>query len=168
MPGIPRKACLVASSASGWICRILLGGDHEYWGVAYHGRDRVRTLLTLGTPHACSEAVSKKNIEFVNGRYPGCFEDGVKYVCVAGTAVRGKVWGGLLRDFAYQSYELCLPGQGGEIGDGVTPVEAALALEGAERVVLDGVWHQPSDAHGGRLWYGSEEVVGEWEGFLRE
>lgn len=77
--------------------------------------------------------------------------------------------GGLLQDFAYQSYELCCgPGTGNTIGDGVVPVECATALPGATALVLRDVWHNPSDEGKGRLWYGSPSVVDEWHRFLVE
>ena len=36
-------------------------------------------------------------------------------------------------------------------------------LEGAERVVLEGVGHQPGV---GRCWYGDDEAVARWAEFL--
>ena len=70
-------------------------------------------------------------------------------------------------------------------GDGVTPVESALAWggEGVEKLVVDGVAHFPwGDVFGGSIvapelteqynagmpWYGSEAVVEKWVGWLRQ
>jgi hypothetical protein len=52
-------------------------------------------------------------------------------------------------------------------GDGVTPVETAM-LEGAERVVLEGVSHQPGPGRSGAndRWYGSRSVVAMWAPLL--
>jgi hypothetical protein len=47
-------------------------------------------------------------------------------------------------------------------GDGVCPVQTGL-LPGAESLVLPGVWH---NAEPGKLWYGSQQVVPQWDKFL--
>ena len=53
-------------------------------------------------------------------------------------------------DLAFQSYELTT-GQGDAWGDGVIPVDAALALPGAESLALDGVYHGPTTSESWRL-----------------
>ncbi|CAG9467541.1 unnamed protein product [Pedinophyceae sp. YPF-701] len=167
------RVALVAHSAAGWIARILLGGGPAYWNKTYDAAARVHTLLTLGTPHYSMEGVTKRNLEFVNGGYAGCVhaadkvgaERGVRYVCVAGRTVRGEVkLGGFYKDLPYQSYELCT-GSGDAWGDGVTPVECALGLDGAETLTLEGVEHVP--VAGGRVWYGTApEPLDAWAGLL--
>lgn len=83
-----RKVNLVAHSAAGWICRIWLG-DREYSGARYGHAHRVSTLVTLGTPHTTAEFVAVNNLAFVNDNYPGAYHaPHVRYVCVAGDAVR--------------------------------------------------------------------------------
>lgn len=47
-------------------------------------------------------------------------------------------------------------------GDGVCPVETAV-VPGAEVLVLPGVWH---NAEPGKLWYGSAQVVKQWDKLL--
>lgn len=47
-------------------------------------------------------------------------------------------------------------------GDGVCPVETA-TVPGAELLVLPDVWH---DAAPDKLWYGSREVVEQWDKYL--
>jgi len=67
------RAAVVASSAAGWIARIVLGGgpSPEYGGRVYHGAGRVHTLITLGAPHVSAEPVTRKNIDAVNRAFPG-------------------------------------------------------------------------------------------------
>lgn len=157
---------LIGHSAGGWISRIYLGekpytihGDVRSDVGLWNAHPCVRTLITLGTPHVSVERWTRKNLDFVKIHYPGAFHPQVRYVCVTGRAVFGK------RSFgtwlAYKSYELTV-GKGDTWGDGITPVEAA-HLDGAENLVLDGVWHSPRSP--GR-WYGSPEVLPNWVGYL--
>ena len=50
-------------------------------------------------------------------------------------------------------------------GDGITPVASA-SLDGAENLVLEGVYHSPLGAEAGRPWYGSAGVLEQWAGLL--
>lgn len=157
------RVALVGSSASGWMSRIYLGNGPPYDGRVYEGAQLVHSLITLGSPHVCNEGITKDNIAFVNAHFPGACESDVKYLCVAGRATQGRRYlGNLVKDFTYQSYELCSL-NGEDWGDGITPVQCAVALEGAEKLILDDVWHSPLD---GRQWYGSEEIIDQWADFL--
>jgi len=152
---------LVGHSAGGWIARVLMG-DKPYDGRVWDYRDRVATLVTLGTPHLSREKFCLKNMTFVNGTYPGAFyRDEVRYVCVAGRAIFGRR-GSFADNFTYRSYELTI-GRGDCWGDGITPVEAA-HLEGAENLTLEGVLHSP---RGERYWYGSAEPLRIWSAYLQ-
>lgn len=103
------KVVLVGHSAGGWLARLWMGGE-AYCGKRYNGAKYVKTLITLGTPHASAEAypfgrVIEKRIGeddaalsenargsslcFTNELYPGAHEVGVKYVNVAGDYIRG-------------------------------------------------------------------------------
>lgn len=61
---------------------------------------------------------------------------------------------------AHSSYKANC-GQGEVSGDGVCPVQTGL-LPGSEHVILPGVWHTA----GKHKWYGSPEVVAQWEPLL--
>ncbi|CAI5955097.1 unnamed protein product [Closterium sp. NIES-64] len=50
-------------------------------------------------------------------------------------------------------------------GDRVVPEDAAL-LEGAENLILDGVYHSPVGASEARPWYGSPSVLPSWQHHL--
>lgn len=157
---------LIGHSAGGWISRIYLGekpydihgdvaGDEAIW----QGRDRVATLIALGTPHTSQERWTRRNLEFVSENYPGAFCREVNYVCVAGKAIYGdRRWGSWV---AHQSYKLTC-GRGECWGDGITPIAAA-HLDGATNLILEGVRHAPTS---GGIWYGSPEVRGEWMVYL--
>jgi pimeloyl-ACP methyl ester carboxylesterase len=157
---------LVGHSAGGWIARIYLGeqpytihpldaGKSGLW----KAHPAIATLVTLGTPHISQERWTKRNLDFVKDHYPGAFYPTVRYVCVAGKAVKGvrslRGW------FTYSSYQLTC-GVGDCWGDEITPVGAA-HLEGATNLTLDGVVHSPRI---GKRWYGSRDVVPHWASYL--
>lgn len=156
---------LIGHSAGGWIARIYLGdkpydihGDVSGSAAIWNGKERVNTLITLGTPHISQERWTKRNLDFVQNTYPGAFYPELRYICVAGKAVYGKRpqhW------LAYNSYQLTC-GEGNSWGDGITPLVAA-HLDNADNITLDDVWHSPSSPG---LWYGSPEIVKLWLPFL--
>ncbi len=154
---------VIGHSAGGWITRIYLG-SHPYCGQIWQGQPRVKTLITLGTPHRSQEQWTKRNLDFVNMQYPDAFHAGVRYICVAGKAVLGQRSLRLAQVFTYNSYKLTC-GRGDTWGDGVTPIEAA-HLKNAENLTLEGVWHSPSKKSDLRLWYGSATVVQQWIQYL--
>ncbi len=155
---------LIGHSAGGWIARIYLGelpynihDSDRQRTLPRPARNHVRTLITLGTPHASRERWTRKNLDFVNQNYPGAFYDDIDYVCIAGKAVEGNEaeW------FTFNSYKMTV-GEGTTWGDGVVPVSAA-HLEGARNVVLNDVLHSPrKKGH----WYGSASVVKLWSQWL--
>lgn len=81
---------LIGHSAGGWIARLYLG-DVPYpdvlTGKAWQGRNHVRQLICLGTPHVSGEPVTKRNMSFVNTQYPGAFYESVEYINFGGDAV---------------------------------------------------------------------------------
>lgn len=103
------KVVLVGHSAGGWLARLWMGGE-AYCGKRYNGAKYVKTLITLGTPHASAEAypfgrvIEKRfgeddaalsenargsSLCFTNELYPGAHQVGVKYINVAGEYIRG-------------------------------------------------------------------------------
>lgn len=169
-----QRAAVVASSAAGWISRILLAGDRAgepYCGRLYEGAaQRCRALVTLGTPHYSSEPVTRRNIDWVNTNCPGSLRSPeIKYVAVGAVGVSGKelIPGSNFGDFAWESYKLCA-GDGKVDGDGVTPLQCALALEGAELVRLEGCAHNPPLFGAAKKadWYGEGGFLEAWVGFL--
>ncbi len=165
LEGSRREAVnLIGHSAGGWIARIYLG-EVPYHGRSWSGKDRVSTLITLGTPHLSQERWTRANLDFVNHTYPGAYWSQIRMVCVAGRAVQGQPlrWGSFsISDWiAFNSYQMTA-GQGNAWGDGITPIEAA-HLQGAINLTLEGVFHAPRDS---RPWYGSPQVIPAWSDYL--
>jgi hypothetical protein len=77
---------LVGHSIGGWIARFWL----SEWA-SPSVRARVRTLVTLGTPHADALDTrldqTRGLLSYVNREFPGAYQDGVDYVCVVGDRV---------------------------------------------------------------------------------
>lgn len=157
---------LIGHSAGGWISRIYLG-DQPYDGHVWAGQQRVRALITLGTPHTSQEPWTRRNLEFVNSNYPGAYYPHIRYVCLAGKAIYGVPHGSFANWLTYQSYRLTA-GEGACWGDGVTPVTTA-HLAGAHNVIYEGVLHAPHSRWRDRPnapWYGSPEIVATWQCYL--
>lgn len=156
---------LVAHSAGGWLARVWL---------ARHGLAGVACLATLGSPLRPPPSgvpglidQTRGILAFVEANCPGPAQlvaAGGRAVCVAGRAVRGdaaRLSLATLPAWAVgQGYrQVC--GVADCWGDGITPVETALA-DGALHIVLDGVFHSPLGESPERPWYGSEAVLDRW------
>lgn len=157
---------LIGHSAGGWIARIYLG-EESYCDRVWAGRPRIRTLITLGTPHTSQERWTRSNLNFVNHSYPGAFFSGIDYVCVAGKALYGHPSWRLGQWFTYQSYQLTC-GQGICWGDGITPIESA-HLDGAKNLILENAQHSPRTLQTDEThqWYGSPQILSQWIEYLR-
>ncbi|MBI4328711.1 MAG: hypothetical protein HY685_02465, partial [Chloroflexi bacterium] len=131
-----QRVRIVAHSAGGLVSRLYLG-DRPYRGLPpFHGHERVRLLLTLGTPHSGRVAPEIEEL------YPGAYcAPEVRYVSVASTAYRGNPWGWPWQMFTAHSYRR-FRGDPRGVGDGVVPLSVAV-LEGSEAVVLEEGWHGP-------------------------
>uniref|UniRef100_A0A7S2IJ96 GPI inositol-deacylase n=1 Tax=Helicotheca tamesis TaxID=374047 RepID=A0A7S2IJ96_9STRA len=169
------RICLVGHSAGGWISRMYLS-DRLYFGKSYSGTRFVHSLITLGTPHREAAGPAFNGIKWCNReRLP------IRGVAVGGVGSPGDSSGDLTR----HSYAFCGADETEFDGDGVTPVSSALALEGddIERIKLHGVTHYPWSNAGllgdlfmpdlskehkrGKRWYGDDEIVDYWAGFLK-
>jgi len=94
--------------------------------------------------------------------YPGAYFDDINYICLAGKDTEGKKWGqGTFNEwFAGVGYrQVC--GLDETWGDFVVPVDSAL-LEGANNIILEGVFHSPVGASETRPWYGSKSILDTW------
>lgn len=150
-----RRVILVGHSSGGVLGRLYLSPE-VFLGTRFRGLEKVSHLVTLGSPH---ENVRGARIRrWVHRTYPGAyFAPDVTYITVAGCAVEGRQGGSLGERVAFRLYRhLC--GEGAVCGDGLVPLPSA-RLEGALNLVLEGAFHAPV---GGRLWYGSSGVVGDW------
>ncbi len=159
-----QRLTLVAHSAGGVLARIYLG-DKAYGPrkVIFNGRERVRTLVTLGTPHTTTgvgRQAGLNQIRFVQETYPGAYWPYIRYVSVMGKSLLGAARGTPAERGAFRSYAL-LAGEGAQWGDGVIPLASGL-LEGARRVIIPGLRHDP---RADQVWYGSTAAIIEawWE-----
>jgi len=172
------RIALIGHSAGGWISRVYLS-DRNYGGKVYAGSELVHSLITLGTPHGDAPGPAFEGVKWVNQEG---VPESVKALAVAGSGFLGDRSGKLTQN----AYSFCCPrgtdGSGYD-GDGITPIESALAVEGAEELVLEGdVTHFPwSDVFGGDIfapdlakrhreegaaWYGSDMALNQWVSFL--
>ena len=175
------RIAIVGHSAGGWISRVYLS-DRNYGGKAYHGSDLVHSLVTLGSPHGNAPGPAFRSVDWINQED---VPQNVRALAVAGKGFKGDSSG----QFTQNAYAFCCnKGSDGSMydGDGVTPVESSLAMEGAtcEKLILDGkITHFPwSDVFGGDLfapdlaklhkeertpWYGSDESIDQWVDWLK-
>lgn len=127
---------------------IIYPSSPEYITVSSHHinfmmtQRRVRSLVTLGTPHKAPPSGSGVDrfdqtrglLTFINDNYPGAFDARVKYSSVIGCEVTGQLnVFNLPSLLAYLSY-LFLSGKGAIAGDGIIPIDAS-ELSGANSVV---------------------------------
>ncbi|KAL7473578.1 hypothetical protein ACHAXS_014047 [Conticribra weissflogii] len=175
------KVALIGHSAGGWICRAYLS-RRNYGGKAYKGHELVHSLITLGSPHGNAPGPAFKGVEWVNREDLTSY--GVRVLAVGGTGYKGDSSGTLTKN----SYAFCCPiGTDGSQydGDGVTPIESALAMKeimpDSDAMLLDDVGHFCwSDVFGGetlapeltqfhkdgRPWYGDDDIIEKWGGWL--
>lgn len=176
------RVALIGHSAGGWICRAYLS-NRDYGGKSYNGKELVHSLITLGSPHGNAPGPAFKGVEWVNSEILDS-SSGVRALAVGGTGYKGDSSGQLTQN----AYSFCCPvGSDGSQydGDGVTPIQSALAMKEyiphADTLVLDDVGHFPwSDVFGGetvapdltqyhregRPWYGDKVIIEKWAGWL--
>jgi hypothetical protein len=149
---------LVGHSSGGVMLRLLLG-DESFAGRIYGHRERVQSLVSLGSPHQAIRGTALRQL--VDQRYPGAFfADQLAYLAVAGTIAPEQLRP-RARRLTARSYS-AINGDPSSCGDGLVPLSSAL-LAGAEPLVLEGV------GHGGwfaQRWYGSADVLPQWVPWL--
>jgi hypothetical protein len=177
------KVALIGHSAGGWICRAYLS-DRNYGGRVYNGHELIHSLITLGSPHGNAPGPAFKGVEWVNRNNTDMVDRRVRALAVGGIGYKGNSSGELTRG----AYSFCCPysSDGSQYdGDGVTPIDSALAMKQymthADTLVLDNVGHFCwSDVFGGsivapeltkyhlegRPWYGDDAIVAKWVNWL--
>lgn len=169
------KIALIGHSAGGWISRVYLS-DRAYGGKVYEGKKYVHSLITLGTPHGNAPGPAFEGVKWCNQESTTA----VRSLVVGGTGFKGTDWGAMTQG----SYSFCCPrGSDGTSydGDGITPIESALAMDGAEELILDDVTHfcwsdvwgsdivapeLTQDHRDGKPWYGSPGILERWADWI--
>eukprot|EP00192_Tetraselmis_astigmatica_P014330 CAMPEP_0117669928 /NCGR_PEP_ID=MMETSP0804-20121206/12428_1 /TAXON_ID=1074897 /ORGANISM="Tetraselmis astigmatica, Strain CCMP880" /LENGTH=311 /DNA_ID=CAMNT_0005478087 /DNA_START=202 /DNA_END=1137 /DNA_ORIENTATION=- len=167
---------LLAHSAGGWMGRVYM----RDFGTT--GLDR---FVTLGSPHNPPPKDAPGVIDQTRGiltwmqdNCPGAFHSDVSYTTIAGKYLQGAPLRGGRSSATFKErvvgagyQQVC--GNAEEWGDGVVPVPSAL-LEGANHIVLEGVYHSPLGSNdvpaemkaeepgAARPWYGSESILDSW------
>ena len=139
--------------AGGWIARAYLS-DREYGGKIYNGKELVHSIITMGSPHGNAPGPAFKGVEWVN-RVVMDESSNVRALAVGGTGYRGDASG----DLTQGAYSFCCnDGTDGTQydGDGVTPIQSALAMKEymkhADTMIIDDVGHFCwSDVFGGDI-----------------
>ena len=172
-----RKIIIIGHSAGGFISRVYLS-KRPYGGKVYNGQELVHSLVTLGTPHMEAAGAAFENVKWIN-REPLP----IRGLAVGGIGFPGNSSGW----FTKGSYDFCGSQSDGSDcdGDGVTTIESAMAMNGdnVEKLVLDRVMHYPwrdagiighliapdlvRQSKDGTPWYGDDEIVDKWIGFLK-
>lgn len=141
------RVALIGHSAGGWISRLYLNlSGRRYGGKVYDGHKLVHSLVTLGSPHlegAFSQAF--KPVKWANSEIiDSSRKNGVRHLAVGGKGYKG-ISSGLLTQ---SSYAFCCPNRSNGShydGDGITPLESALAMKEyvrhADTLVFDDVTH---------------------------
>ncbi|MBN1937469.1 MAG: esterase [Anaerolineae bacterium] len=152
------QVTLIGHSAGGVLARFLLT-PQPLLGRVYDERDRIKALITLGSPHYNQHWQHGGMMShWVQQRSPDTPSSGrVGYTCVTGKLIQGDAQGSARQRYAYRQYK-GIGGDGQAWGDGLIPVDAAL-LQGAHHLVLDGVAHF---AGFGGPWYGDPQIVPLW------
>ncbi len=152
------RVTLVGHSAGGVLARFLLT-PQPLLGQVYDERDRIDTLITLGSPHYNQNRQHGGMMsQWVQSRSPdAAASEQVRYRCVVGRLIQGNARGGPREQYAYRQYK-SIAGSGEVSGDGLIPIKSAL-LKGACHLVLDGVSHFTGF---GGPWYGDNNIVPLW------
>lgn len=158
------KVVLCGHSAGGWLARAVLGTGTFDTQTGLQSGDAISCLVTLGAPHFPGPTdMTFGALTYTSDAYPGAFlaPSGIKYVTVAGEAIRGQKIAGLPRKDpalrAYNSYQFVC-GEGELFGDGVVPVKSA-HLSGALQITLPGVTHDITSLE---TWYGADAAIDRW------
>eukprot|EP00667_Euglena_gracilis_P009037 EG_transcript_9178 len=174
LEAVKEDVTLIGHSAGGWLARVYLGPalDHP-------NQQRVKRLVTLGTPHlpAAPESGAPDQtrglLNYITREYPGAFHPEIEYVSVAGKHRKGAFfWEDPAQDPDCNGtrFEKFIVGAGywtvcGTLevwGDSIVPVQSAV-LPASKAIVLQGVYHSPlGDEARAREWYGSEDNIDKW------
>lgn len=173
--GVGARIALVGHSAAGWISRIFLSNT-SYSGRAYHGAEKVHSLVCLGSPHYPAKSIAFDALRYLEQQGSALPPESVRCLCVGSSGTPLGSASGMTRG----AYEMCGADMADDSveGDGMTPLFSALAFEGADKLAVEGATHAPEyPALGpsaelarrrreGQPWYGSPGVREQWLAWL--
>jgi pimeloyl-ACP methyl ester carboxylesterase len=165
-----QKVSLVAHSAGGWMARVYMED---------FGCESICKFISLGSPlNSVPKDVpgvvdqTRGILTFVetNCQKPSALMlKGVQVTCLAGKWLEGsETFQGVSKTSEFligQGYkQVC--GTSDTWGDGITPIQTA-HLEGADNIILEGVYHTPLGSSEKRPWYGTPRILDRWVEKLR-
>jgi len=142
------EVCVIGHSIGGWVARAYLGGISGSSTSVYRlARDRISSLVTLGTPHTSPESALVDQTrgllrEIANS--PDCSaqslsDRGIKITCVGSSSLCGKLITTDLEEIVAATSYLPLVGRLGDDvkGDGIVPTALAFMESPARRVEIE-------------------------------
>ena len=149
------QVTLIGHSSGGVMLRPYLS-DQSFQGRCYGGAARCDRLISLDSPHQAVRATPLRAL--VDRCYPGCHEQGVDYVAIAGDLdLESSNASPFSRRSAKGSYR-GIAGSEEVRGDGLVPVNSALLRDARQLIQAD-------TAHGGffgSTWYASPARLEAW------
>ena len=157
-----RPLLVIAHSGGGLAARLAMSP------VPFNGRvggvaEAVGCLVTLGTPHGLARLSNRyrhaghEAAAFLDREAPGAFfAPRTRYLTI-GSGFQGDAFPGRVGRLANQFFSIAVGEETGTAGDGIVPA-AAVHLDGAEQMTLDGVRHGMI----GSPWDGDEPVLEQW------
>ena len=101
------KVTLVGHSAGGVLARLYLSSN-PFPGIKLLGRQGVKQLITLGSPHNNRSGLTRGGMmsRWISKRYPGTiFSPQVQYISVAGKFICGNPFGNRRERWVYKNYK---------------------------------------------------------------
>jgi hypothetical protein len=142
------EVCIIGHSIGGWVARAYLGGlSGSSTAVHRLAKDKVTSLVTLGTPHISPETAlvdQTRGLLREIATSPDCTSQsladrGVKITCVGSSGLSGKIITTDLEEIVAATSYLPLVGRLGDDvkGDGIVPTDLAFMESPAVRVEIE-------------------------------
>jgi hypothetical protein len=142
------EICVIGHSIGGWVARAYLGGLSGSSTAIYRlAKDRISSLITLGTPHSSPSSALVDQTrgllrEIENSK--SCSseelqERGIQITCVGSSGLTGKILTTEIEEIIAATSYLPLVGRlGPDVkGDGIVPLDLAFMESPARRVEID-------------------------------
>jgi pimeloyl-ACP methyl ester carboxylesterase len=142
------EVCIIGHSIGGWVARAYLGGLSGSSTAVYRlGKERIKSLITIGTPHISPESalvdqtrgLLREIASSEDCSSQSLSERGVTVTCVGSSSLPGKLITTDVEEIIAATSYLPLVGRlGADVkGDGIVPTELAFMESPARRVEID-------------------------------